>query len=581
MHEQLKCQICGKVINSMAGLGRHILVHKNEINHQEYYNKYLKTDPQEGICPITNKPTRFKSLKDGYYKYCGRGSNSASDEVKIKKRKTIFKNYGVKSAIEINKQEKIEKHKKTRLKKRLIKKLHDDLELILNIKNIDKNNKKQCQICGRIFPNTHKLGLHLKIHKVKTKDYYDYFFKTPTEGICPYSKKETSFISLEDGYRKFKEKYQKDKNVVAKCKNTNAQHSLEKLKEKSGLYQVEIINKNQFLNIHSSLDLKCLKCGNIYKNRFYNLQLGYGKCPICYPRNTHISKWEVEVYEEIEKYFDEKIIASCCGIINSEKTNRPLELDIYIPSKKIAIECNGLYWHSELILDDPINYHLNKLNLCKEQNIQLIHIFEDEWLSKKEILKKMILHKLGINNNYKIYARKCNIKEIDPKTKNKFLDNNHIQGRDASKVKLGLFFDDKLIAVMTFSGKNLAKGTYNIDDNTWELSRFATDINYQVIGGAGKLLKYFQRNYEWSKIFTYADLRYSNGNMYNQLGFKLISQSRPNYWYVDGLRRIYRFNLRKKPDEPKDISEHILRKNEGYYRIWDCGNLKFEINRTK
>ena len=193
----------------------------------------------------------------------------------------------------------------------------------------------------------------------------------------------------------------------------------------------------------------------------------------------------------------------------------------------------------------------------------------------------MIVHKLGISSNKKIYARKCYIKEINPKDKNIFLNKNHIQSQDSSKIKLGLFTKDNnsMCAVMTFSGRNLSRGTVNIKDTDWELSRFASDLNYIVIGAAGKLLNHFKNNYIWTSIFSYADLRYSDGNLYCKLGFKQISQTFPSYWYIDNQgRRYHRFSLRKRPDEPKNIPEWKLRLNEGYYRIWDCGHLKFSIS---
>jgi len=85
-------------------------------------------------------------------------------------------------------------------------------------------------------------------------------------------------------------------------------------------------------------------------------------------------------------------------------------------------------------------------------------------------------------------------------------------------------------------------------------------------------------NYEWKEIFSYADRRWSNGDLYYKLGFELDSITKPNYWYSNrNLNRIHRFNLRKKPNEPKDIPEYIIRSKEGYYRIWDCGHLKFKI----
>jgi len=169
----------------------------------------------------------------------------------------------------------------------------------------------------------------------------------------------------------------------------------------------------------------------------------------------------------------------------------------------------------------------------------------------------------------------CTIKEISTKEKNDFLEQFHIQGPDVSKVKLGAFYQNQLVAVMTFSHGSLAKGVKHQNPLIWELSRFCTNYNFVISGIASKLLDHFKRNFDWEQIFSYADLRWSSGDLYKKLGFQLSHTTSPNYYYWDGVRRIHRFNLRKRPDEPKNIPEYILRLKEGYSRVWDCGNLKF------
>ena len=76
-------------------------------------------------------------------------------------------------------------------------------------------------------------------------------------------------------------------------------------------------------------------------------------------------------------------------IIENDRTIiSPKELDIYIPSKKLAIEFDGLYYHSELFVNK--NYHLDKTNECNKKGIDLIHVYEDDWVEHKESVKSMI-----------------------------------------------------------------------------------------------------------------------------------------------------------------------------------------------
>ena len=253
-----------------------------------------------------------------------------------------------------------------------------------------------------------------------------------------------------------------------------------------------------------------------------------------------------------------------------------MELDIFIPSHNIAIEFDGLYWHSELY--KPSNYHLNKTELCEKQGIQLIHIFEDEWLFKKDIVKSRLLNILGLTPN-KIYGRKTIIKEVSPKESKEFLNNNHLQGSTNASIKLGLYYNNELVSVMLFNKPRLGIGvTYD----GYELSRFCNKLNTSVIGGADKLLKYFIKTYQPKEIISYADRRWSQGNLYEKLGFNFIHNSKPNYFYINQNVREYRFNYRKnilvKQGYDINKTEREIMLDRKIYRIYDCGAKLYKIN---
>lgn len=264
---------------------------------------------------------------------------------------------------------------------------------------------------------------------------------------------------------------------------------------------------------------------------------------------------------------------------NTRSLINPYELDFYLPDHKIAIECNGLYWHSETSGKGD-DYHLTKTNLCKERGIRLLQIFSDEISIKPSIVISKLNSILSINKR-KLYARKCKVKEIDSKLKSKFLSKYHLQGNDRSLINLGLFYKGKLVSVMTFCKKRIALGHTHVE-NEYELSRFCNNYTFYIVGGASKLLKYFERKYKPKKIITYADKRWSEGGVYFKLGFTHTHDSKPSYWYTKNcLERVHRFNFRKSELSKKlESFNHNLTEWEnmnlnGWHRVWDCGNMVF------
>ena len=257
------------------------------------------------------------------------------------------------------------------------------------------------------------------------------------------------------------------------------------------------------------------------------------------------------------------------------------ELDIFIPEKKVAIEYDGLYWHCEKNKENK-NYHLEKTEECIKNGIRLIHIFEDEWLHKRSIVESRLKNILGITPK-RIYARKCDIREISYLQSKKFLEENHIQGNCVSKYNYGLYYNDELVSVMTFGRRRncLGKRKENKKDNEYELLRFCNKIDTTVIGGASRLLKYFINSIQPEKIVSYADRRWSVGGLYERLGFKETNKSAPSYFYVIGDKRYNRFSFRKdvlvKEGYDKNKSEHEIMLERSIYRIYDCGTIVYEL----
>lgn len=278
---------------------------------------------------------------------------------------------------------------------------------------------------------------------------------------------------------------------------------------------------------------------------------------------------------QIERDFEEHIKSLWTGeiVFNTRNLIPPNEIDVYIPDLKLGIELNGIFWHSEFHANRDKKYHLNKTEVCIEKDIQLIQIWENELLLKPKIVESRVKSMLGLNE--KIYARKCKIVEPDSTDSSEFLNNTHIQGNKASDIKIGLTYNDRLVAVMLFGKSRYAK------KYEYELIRYSSLLNTNVVGGASKLLKYFKDVYMPTSIISYADRRWNSGKMYEILGLSFSHNSNPNYYYFFSNKPLILYSriafqkhkLKDKLEvfDPR-LSEWENMKANGYDRIWDCGN---------
>jgi len=363
---------------------------------------------------------------------------------------------------------------------------------------------------------------------------------------------------------------------AGKCNDCN-KNSGAKKREKSVQHWDSICNEYGFDLVHKdniNLTVKCQKCSGSHKITISNIMLKKHKyCKDCYVSSgLGISNFECEVRDYIQSILPKEEI-----IFNSRDIIKPQEIDILIPSKKIGIECNGVYWHSETHGKDN-KYHLEKTQKSQQAGIQLIHIFDTEWSKNKEIVKSILKSKLGVSD--RLFGRNTVVSEISSQESKEFLDRTHIQGNDKSSIKLGLKYKNKLVSVMTFTKPRFS----SISD--WELSRFSNELNTTVVGGASKLLSYFMKNYSGS-ILSYADRRYSNGNLYLALGFVEHHVVNPSYYYLKSgnLHRRQKFQKRLLASKLENFNESLTErenmKNHGFHRVWDCGNYAYLLIPTK
>ena len=349
-----------------------------------------------------------------------------------------------------------------------------------------------------------------------------------------------------------KSKINKEKNWINAIKN-----------KYSNIIFLEPDNKKEFKILCSkgheyNISYKLFYLRNITKTEL---------CTICNPIERHISGLEFQLCDFISQNYDNEIIQ------NTKKIISPLELDIYLPELKLAFEFNGVYWHNESSKEN--NYHLNKTEMCEAQGIQLIHIYEDDWSYKQDIVKSIILKKL--NKTDKISVIETEVKEItDNNIVKEFLDKNHIQGNINTKIRLGLFYNNELVSLMIFS-----KSRKKISDNEYELLRFCNKLNFNIENAASELFNYFIDKYTPKEIMVYADRSFSQGKLYEELGFKFIEKTKPNYYYIiDGVKH-NKFNFRKdilvKEGYNINKTEHEIMIDRKIYRIYDSGNLKYKF----
>lgn len=324
------------------------------------------------------------------------------------------------------------------------------------------------------------------------------------------------------------------------------------------------------------ITIQCNNCKSIFKRTsqvFTNSKFTKELCRICYPVDVSRSAGEIELYEFV-KSIHPSAVHNARGVIE-------YELDIYIPDLNLALEYDGIYWHSDRVLEAAGNSKLksNEKRLqCAEKGIRLVTVCEDEWVMKNDIVRSRISNILGGTTN-RIYARKCKIEEITKTTADDFCNANHIQGAASSSIRYGLFYNNELISVMTFSKSNISRKLLG-----WEINRFCSKLDCVVVGAADRLFKKFtsRTDIKIDTVVSYSDNRWSIGNLYKRLGFELSHESTPGYWYFEpnSLNRIHRYTLRKNVNDPKDKTEFQLRDEQGYIRVWDCGMTKWIWKRT-
>jgi len=298
----------------------------------------------------------------------------------------------------------------------------------------------------------------------------------------------------------------------------------------------------------------------------------------------------IEVKHLVRSSFEKNIAEFVSSITNKETIyndrQHTFELDLHIPELNLAIEADGLYYHSLNTIEDVYKkkfYHRDKTRKCIDLGIRLFHIIECEWYNntKRSIWESVLTNAIAPKLMDKVYARKCELVEVSAKEAKIFYETNHLQGAVGATVHLGLVSQDELVSCMSFNKETLE---YN-----WQLVRFASKLKTNVLGGASKLFKNFCRIYKVNEVSTFADLSYSYGNLYTTLGFDRTGELPPRYKYTDTNTLFHRRSFQKSKlkvmlgelYDPNLTEFQNVFNNTSYRVIFDSGKVKYIFKPTK
>lgn len=494
-------------------------------------------------CVVCGAPTKFISFKTGYREFCSYKCMNSCKDVQERKIETSRKHYGCDNPMH-------SKVCKEKLKQTFIERygVENPFQSERVKEQIRQTNQRKY---GCDYPMQSELIRKKSIQSCTDK--YGVQHNSQIDFVKEH-KKSIQPESIAKSIATYKENYLKshpsiinisENDYVCKCPHPECDKCIEK----------------QFTIPKSIYHSRCPQ----------QIEL----CTTLLPISPNFSGTSIEMF--IRNILDEHNIEYETNVRNIIS---PQELDIWIPSKHIAIECNSVYFHNTHLKSR--GYHRDKFIKCQENGIQLLTIWEDWIVNKPEIVKSIILSKLGIYNQ-RIYARQCNIREITSKESNQLLERTHIQGKCTSQVRYGLYYEDKLVATTTF-GRNrnmIIGGT----QNKWELVRFCCESGIQIVGGAKKMLSHFIKDYKPETLYSFSSNDISAGNLYKRLGFEKCDTNL-SYWYVNSkdFSRWHRSTFTKNAivrrgwkTDKECWREVDVMEEHGYYQIYDSGQTKWEL----
>lgn len=319
-----------------------------------------------------------------------------------------------------------------------------------------------------------------------------------------------------------------------------------------------------YRNKYQRLQLRCVTCGSLQEKTLSMLQ----STPICFACHPKESKGQLEILE-----FVRSLGVEACS--NDREILAPREIDIWVPTHKLGVEYNGLYWHSRLIISD-LKYHQTKHAAARAAGINLLSIYEDEWRDRRAIVEGMIRHRLKKPVEV-LDARKLAVKLLDPKVAVAFFEASHLEGATRATATFGLVdANDRVVAASSL--RRPFHKRYS--SSSLEVARSATLPGVAVRGWLGKLtpqLVAHAKSVGVKSIMTYVDGRVGAGTGYGSSGWVLERVSTgPRFWWTDFTHRYNRFKY--KADKSRGMTQAQVAEEAGVFEIYGCSNSSWRIN---
>lgn len=309
----------------------------------------------------------------------------------------------------------------------------------------------------------------------------------------------------------------------------------------------------------------CYEHGDFYPtpNNFVDKKSG---CPKC--ANNGTSVIESRLISALETYVNPSSITHRHKIYKGDDLREYKEIDVLVGN--VAVEINGVYWHSDKFKESHSDVH----DIIVKNGYKPFIVTDMELEYNFNLCLSMILNRMGLHHE-RIYARKCELRELNTSETNLFIQANHLQGSTKTYYKsYGLIHNENIVSLMTFGKPRFSKKA------DWELLRFCSKKHVNVVGGASRLLAAFRKE-NIGSIISYANRRWSTGDLYDKMGFKHVDTSPPSYdwWHPNG-RKVSRYQSMKHKLS-KVIGEHRFDANltevenmrsAGYFRVFDAGN---------